>query len=58
MSIMEFFLLTLLFLAVGFILWKEQQPKTDAEREEAEMRKERIRRLKEIERQKEESRRR
>ena len=53
MSSTEFLLLFFLFLAVGYILWKEQQPKTDAEREAAEMRKERIRRLKEIEHQKE-----
>ena len=41
-----------LLVAVGYILWQEKQPKTDAEREAEELRKERMRHVKEIQRQK------
>ena len=48
----EFILLVFLLVAVGYILWQEKQPKTDAEREAEELRKERMRHVKEIQRQK------
>ena len=52
MSSTEFILLVFLLVAVGYILWQEKQPETDAEREAEELRKERMRHVKEIQRQK------
>jgi len=52
MSSTEFILLVFLLVAVVYILWQEKQPKTDAEREAEELRKERMRHIKEIQRQK------
>lgn len=57
MTSTEFILLVLLIGAVGYIIWLEQQPKTDAEREAEDQRRERLRKLKEIERQKDRDRR-
>ena len=52
MTSTEFILLVFLLVAVGYILWQEKQPETDAEREAEELRKERMRHVKEIQRQK------
>lgn len=52
MSGTEFLLLAFLVIAVGYILWREQQPKTDAQREAEDTRRERMERVKEIQRQK------
>lgn len=52
MSGTEFLLLVLLLVAVGYILWQEKQPKTDSEREAEALRRECMRRVKEIQRQK------
>lgn len=52
MSGTEFILLVFLLVAVGYILWQEKQPKTDAERKAEEHRRERMRQVKEIQRQK------
>lgn len=57
MTSTEFILLVFLIGAVGYIMWLEQQPKTDAELEAEEHRRERLRNLKEIERQKDRDRR-
>ena len=58
MSSTEFILLVFLLIAVGYILWREKQPSTDAEREAEEHRRERMRQAKEIQRQKDLSKRR
>lgn len=52
MTSTEFILLVFLLVAVGYIMWLEKQPKTDAERDAEEHRKERMRQVKETQRQK------
>lgn len=42
MTSTEFLLLIALFAAIGYILWQEKQPKTDADREAEAMRRERM----------------
>lgn len=57
MTSTEFILLVFLIGAVGYIMWLEKQPRTDAEREAEEHRRDRLRKLKEIEQQKDHDRR-
>lgn len=52
MTSTEFLLLAALFAAVGYILWQEKQPKTDAEREAEAMRRVRMEAAKEAQRRK------
>jgi hypothetical protein len=57
MTSTEFILLVFLIGAVGYIMWLEKQPRTDAEREAEEHRRDRLRKLKEVEQQKDHDRR-
>lgn len=52
MTGLEFLLLAFLIAAIVYIIWLEQQPKTDAEREAENFRRERLTRIADAQREK------